>query len=78
MQEFKNLLLNDPTMLENDQQITNSQHLFQNFLRGETLRECKRIMQEFDQYTTPTREENFASILWELTNEIIGDKASQN
>ena len=44
MQEFKNLLLNYPTMLENDQQIANSQLLFQNCLRGETLRDCKIIM----------------------------------
>ena len=57
MQEFKNLLLNYPTMKENDQQITNSRLLFQNCLRGETLKDCKRIMQEFEQYTTPTREQ---------------------
>ena len=78
MQEFKTLLVNYPTMLENNQQIANAQLLFQNCLRGETLRDCKRIMQEFEQYTFPTREQNFASTLWELTNEVIGDRAIQD
>ena len=78
MQEFKTLLVNYPTMLEDDQQIANSQLLFQNCLRGGTIRDCKRIMQEFEQYTIPTREQNFASTLLELTNEVIGDKASQD
>ena len=77
MQEFKTLLVNYPTMLENNQQIANAQLLFQNCLRGETLRDCKRIMQEFEQYTIPSREDKFASFLWELTNEVIGDKTSQ-
>ena len=48
MQEFKTLLVNYPTMLEDDKQITNFQLLFRNFLRGETLRDCKIIMQEYE------------------------------
>ena len=63
MQEFTTLLVNYPIMIEDDQQIANSQLPFQNFLRGEMLRDCKIIMQEYEQYTTPTREQNFASIL---------------
>ena len=35
-------------------------------------------MQDFEQYTTSSREDNFASILWEMTNEVIEDKASQD
>jgi len=78
IQEFKTLLVNYPTMLEDDQQVANSQLQFQDCLRGETLRDYKRITQEYSVYTTPSKEENFASILWELTSEVMGDRASQD